>query len=101
MLPFSSVIGNGERLAMVLVGLVYLVVLVAVAALWVRRRKRGAWKAYLPVVFVAALPVLWFVVMAQHSQVHFFYTYRIQMISYFGIMSSFVCCIRWKDGDVA
>jgi hypothetical protein len=101
MLPFSSVIGNGERLAMVLVGLVYLVVLVAVLALWVRRRKRGAWKAYLPVVFVAALPVLWFVVMAQHSQVHFFYTYRIQMISYFGIMSSFVCCIRWKDGDVA
>lgn len=96
MMPFSNVIGKGEKGAMILVGLLYLIIFGLVVVLWVKRRRKAMWVNYLPVLMVAVLPFAWFVVMAQHSQIHFFYTYRIQMMSYFAVITSFVGCIDWK-----
>lgn len=53
----------------------------------------GQYKLYikrvLPFILVALYPYIWFNVMANHSQIHNFYTYRIQMISVFAILSSY------------
>lgn len=96
MLPFSNVIGKGEKTAMILIALVYALALAAIIFLWVRYRTKAMWKTYLPVFATALLPIAWYIVMAEHSQVHYFYTYRILMISWFALLAGFVGCIDWQ-----
>lgn len=96
MMPFSNVIGKGEKGAIVLVGIVYIALFVAIIFLWLRYRKKSMWVTYLPVFMTALLPIAWFIVMAQHSQVHFFYTYRILMIAWFAVLTGLAGCIDWK-----
>lgn len=95
-LPFSNVIGKGEKRAMIFIAIVYAVIFVAIIFLWVKYRRKSMWVTYLPVFAAALLPIAWFIVMAQHSQVHFFYTYRIMLITWFAALTGFAGCIDWK-----
>lgn len=95
-MPFSNVIGKGEKKAIVLVGIVYILLFAAIIFLWIKYRKKSMWITYLPVFAAGFLPIAWFIVMSQHSQVHFFYTYRIMLITWFALFMSFVGCIDWN-----
>lgn len=61
-----------------------LILIVAVVLIiW---RKLKDWKAvgaYLPILFVAAYPYIWYLVMSNHSQIHYWYTYRAQLAALF------------------
>ena len=61
-----------------------LILIVAVVLIiW---RKLKDWKAvgaYLPILFVAAYPYIWYLVMSNHSQIHYWYTYRAQLVALF------------------
>ena len=61
-----------------------LILIVAVVLIiW---RKLKDWKtvgAYLPILFVALYPYIWYLVMSNHSQIHYWYTYRAQLAALF------------------
>ena len=95
-MPFSNVIGKGEKRAIIIVGIVYIAFFAAIIFLWIRYRRKSMWVTYLPVFAAAFLPIAWFIVMAQHSQVHFFYTYRIMIITWFAVLAGFTGCIDWN-----
>ena len=54
----------------------------------------GNFKIYIkrlfPFILVALYPYIWFNIFANHSHIHNFYTYRIQMISVFALLGSYV-----------
>ncbi len=66
-----------------------LVILIVAVVLIIWRKLRD-WKtvgAYLPILFVAAYPYIWYLVMSNHSQIHYWYTYRAQLVALFaGLM---------------
>ena len=50
------------------------------------------WKSIvLPVLFVGFFPYVWYFVFANHSQLHYFYTYRIQAITLFAAFAAIGC----------
>lgn len=63
-----------------------ILVIALLLALW---KKLKDWKtvgAYLPILFVASYPYIWYLVMSNHSQIHYWYTYRAQLVTLFGIL---------------
>ncbi|MDR3364539.1 MAG: glycosyltransferase [Clostridiales Family XIII bacterium] len=48
--------------------------------------RRDAWRLF-PILIVGAFPYLWYMVAADHSQVHFWMTYRVQIITVFAVFS--------------
>lgn len=57
--------------------------------------------AYVPILFVAAYPYIWYLVMSNHSQIHYWYTYRAQLVTLFGILIFMVSILKGKEkGDV-
>ena len=45
-------------------------------------------KSAFPILFVAVYPYVWFFVLSNHSQLHYFYTYRIQAITMFSVFAA-------------
>jgi len=52
-------------------------------------------KNTLPLLFVGTFPYVWFYLLSNHSQIHSRFTYRIQMITMFSVLSSVIYLIRW------
>ena len=52
--------------------------------LWRKNRKRAG--KYALILLVCTYPYLWYLALANHSQVHCFFTFRAQMITAFGIL---------------
>lgn len=44
---------------------------------------------------VAAFPYAWFLVMANHSQIHYWFTYRIQAMTLFGVVCWLELAVNW------
>ncbi|MDO4261034.1 MAG: hypothetical protein Q4C82_03055 [Eubacteriales bacterium] len=65
---------------------VALVVLVIALVLILVRKVRDlrAAAACLPMLLVALYPYVWYLVMSNHSQIHYWYTYRAQLVALFG-----------------
>nr|WP_207702266.1 hypothetical protein [Enterococcus sp. 665A]MBO1339868.1 hypothetical protein [Enterococcus sp. 665A] len=40
-------------------------------------------------IFIASMPYLWYLILANHSQIHYWFTYRLQVITIFSIMVTF------------
>lgn len=62
-------------------------VILAVTLLLIIWKKLKDWRticAYLPILLVAAYPYIWYLVMSNHSQIHYWYTYRAQLVTLFG-----------------
>ena len=53
--------------------------------------------ACLPIGLVALYPYIWYLVMSNHSQIHFWYTYRAQLVTLFGILMFLSCILREKQ----
>ena len=60
-------------------------------------RDRGRILACLPMLMVAAYPYLWYLVLANHSQIHFWYTYRAQLVTMFGLLMFGAGILRGKQ----
>ena len=52
--------------------------------------------ASLPIGLVALYPYIWYLVMSNHSQIHYWYTYRAQVLTMFGILVFITCILREK-----
>ncbi|MFQ9321988.1 MAG: hypothetical protein ACLR3E_08190 [Enterococcus durans] len=59
-------------------------------------KKRGfqfSWGFILAMVFIALTPYIWYNVLANHSQIHFWFTYRVQILTTFALLSIFAFLI--------
>ena len=77
-----------------------LILIVAVVLIiW---RKLKDWKtvgAYLPILFVAAYPYIWYLVMSNHSQIHYWYTYRAQLVALFAGLVFLAAILRERKPE--
>ena len=77
-----------------------LILIVAVVLIiW---RKLKDWKAvgaYLPILFVAAYPYIWYLVMSNHSQIHYWYTYRAQLAALFAGLVFLAAILRERKPE--
>ncbi len=55
--------------------------------------------ACLPMLLVASYPYLWFLVLSNHSQIHFWYTYRAQLVALFGILMFLAGILKKKERE--
>lgn len=75
----------------------FLIVLIAmILILWKKLKDRRTIGACVPMLFVAAYPYIWYLVMSNHSQIHFWYTYRAQLVTLFGALMFIVSILREK-----
>lgn len=66
---------------------VLLILIVAVALIiWKKLKDMRTIGAYVPILFVAAYPYIWYLVMSNHSQIHYWFTYRAQLVALFGVL---------------
>lgn len=52
-------------------------------------------KNIFPVLLVSVFPYIWYNVLANHSQIHYWFTYRDQVITVFAVLVSFLYIIQW------
>lgn len=50
----------------------------------------------IPFLIVGIYPYIWFNILASHSAIHSFFTYRIQMITLFAVLISIIYIIDWE-----
>ncbi len=76
-----------------------ILVVALVLAVWKKLKNLCQIGAYLPILIVACYPYLWYLVMSNHSQIHYWYTYRAQLVALFGILVFIVSALREKKED--
>ena len=75
--------------------LVLIIIFVLILILLFHHKK--TWKTILfPVLSIGLTPYIWFFAFANHSQLHYFYTYRIQAVTLFSVFASIGCAINWN-----
>ena len=74
---WDSVVGNADMLQWVYINIVICVLLVFVVFFF---RKEG-WRHFVFFMLIAILPYVWFFVVANHSYLHYWFTYRTQAFS--------------------
>lgn len=50
-----------------------------------------------PILIVSTFPYIWYLVLGNHSQVHYWMTFRSQAITVFGILCFAITCIDWNQ----
>ena len=58
--------------------------------------KKNVKSRLIPVIFVGSFPYIWYFIFANHSQLHYFYTYRIQAMTLFSVFAALGTSIDWK-----
>lgn len=53
-------------------------------------------KEILPLLLVSVFPYIWFAVLANHSDIHVWMTYRIQIITAFSLLNAMIYCIDFQ-----
>lgn len=73
---------------------VFILILILILILYLIRHHRSDWKeTVLAFLLISVFPYVWFFVFANHSQLHYFYTYRIQAISLFSVFAALGCVL--------
>lgn len=72
----------------VLIGIIWIVTLVKR-----KKKKIKGLKKVIPLLFIALYPYIWYVIVAGHSTIHAFYTYRIQAITIFAVLCAMIECV--------
>lgn len=54
----------------------------------IRNRKNGWGRIFTGTLLIGLFPYIWFFIFSNHSQLHYFYTYRIQAISLFSVFAA-------------
>ena len=71
---------------------VFIFLLILGLILFLIKNHKSDWKeTVLSFCMIAAFPYIWFFVFANHSQLHYFYTYRIQAITLFSVFAALGC----------
>lgn len=75
-------------------------IMIAISIVWVGlfaflRKKTSEFKVVLPLLCIAIVPYLWYIIFAGHSSIHTWFTYRIQAVSAFAVLT--VMCLTIKD----
>lgn len=70
------------------------VILVALAVLAVLRFRREGWQTAVLCLLVALPPLLWYLAAAEHSYLHFWFTYRSMAVVLFALFSSVACLVK-------
>lgn len=74
-----------------------ILIMAVVLIIW---RKLKDWKtigAYVPILFVAVYPYVWYLVMSNHSQIHYWFTYRAQLVALFGGLVFLAAILRERS----
>lgn len=81
----------------------FLPVLVVLAVLAFVRHRKGSWMWFALFLLVALMPYAWYLVVANHSFYHCWFTYREQMISLVALFMAFGSLVDWSRlrNDVA
>lgn len=78
-----------------------LILIVAlILMIWKKLKDLRTIGGYLPILGVAAYPYIWYLVMSNHSQIHFWYTYRAQIVALFGILLFIKSILRETGGEL-
>lgn len=81
--------------------IVLLILIVAlILIIWKKLKDLRTVGAYVPILFIALYPYIWYMVMSNHSQIHFWYTYRAQLVALFGVLM-FISGIIRKKGELS
>lgn len=89
-LPMNQLHAHGSDLLLAILSLALFGLLCAAVVRLLRRRPEPrAWKACLPAAVCAAVPYLWFIVLAGHTEEHYIFAYRSQ------IATAFLLCGVW------
>lgn len=67
---------------------------------WKKVKEKKTMIAYIPILFVACYPYLWYLVMSNHSQIHYWYTYRAQLVTLFGGLVFLVGILKEKRTNI-
>lgn len=77
---------------------VLLILIIAVIlVIWKKVKDMRTIGAYVPLLFVAAYPYIWYLVMSNHSQIHYWYTYRAQLVTLFGVAMFIAGILKEKE----
>lgn len=71
------------------------IIVILLVLLLIRFNKQGL-KPALVLLLISAIPYLWYFMAANHSYLHWWFTYRLQAVSILAILLSFSCLIDWK-----
>ena len=75
--------------------LLFLIIFLILFYLFIRQHKPYWKNIVLPILFIGFYPYIWYFTFANHSQFHYFFTYRIQSITLFAIYAAVSCSIDW------
>ena len=76
---------------------VFLIIILSILFIFAIRYHKKNWiSTALPLLSIGTFPYIWYLVFANHSQLHYFYTYRIQAITLFAVFAAFGTSIVWK-----
>ncbi|MBS6396203.1 MAG: hypothetical protein KH452_03470 [Clostridiales bacterium] len=76
----------------------FLILIVAlILIIWKKLKDIKTVSAYIPILFVAAYPYVWYLVMSNHSQIHHWFTYRAQLVALFGILVFIASILKEKE----
>ena len=89
---FDALTVNLDMLSFRLIVLAAIVMTVLMA---IHFRREG-WKPALLLLLIATVPYLWYIVVANHSYVHFWFTYRLQFISILALFAAAGCMTDWN-----
>ncbi|MEC6747666.1 hypothetical protein VXN63_03870 [Marinilactibacillus sp. XAAS-LB27] len=87
-----------NKLNLLVIGLI---VVALVCFLFMKRKtiKRGINLYLLGILSIGMMPYVWYLTLANHSQIHFWFTYRLQFVTVFALLSvfSFIVSNRCKN----
>lgn len=74
-----------------------ILIITVILIIWKKLKDLKTIGAYVPILFVAGYPYIWYLVMSNHSQIHYWYTYRAQIATLFGILVFIGSILRRKE----
>lgn len=81
-------------------GIILIIVLVLLVIFVKFHVGRQELKATIPFLVVAAYPYVWFMVIAQHTSIHYIFTYRIELMTLLGVFIAYGKSIRIRGDAV-
>lgn len=75
-----------------------LLIAAVVLMIWKKLKDLKTVGAYLPILIVALYPYVWYLIMSNHSQIHYWFTYRAQLVALFGGVVFLVSVLREQEG---
>lgn len=69
--------------------LLIVLILAVLLVLFIRSHQKDRFRKFALMGLIALFPYIWYFVFANHSQLHYFYTYRIQAITLFAVFAAF------------